>query len=69
MANNKVLAIIMLTKRDNTKFLAKNCIQTKITKNVAIDKNKVSTIFINLNFDMTILLTLFNMLNLLDNLN
>ena len=46
------------------KFLIKNCTHAKIIKKVATDMKIISTMFTNLNFDITILLTYCGMLNL-----
>ena len=64
MANDK----IALKNKDTIKFLKKNCIHANIIKNVTAEKNKVSTILTNLNFDIIIVLTRLIILNLLDNL-
>jgi len=47
----------VLNNRDSKKFLMKNCIHAKIISRVAREIKIVSTIFTNLNLDITTLLT------------
>ena len=64
IASITTVASIVLIKNDKIRFLTKNCTHANIIKNMTTDKNMVSIILINLNFDIQQVLTDFLMLKL-----